>query len=111
MQHQKGFQGRFEVSRRRDKTFQEVWKIMKPKDKLSTRFHENECDCKGCQRYYSISTVAAKTGFSVSRIKQFVKEGVLKVKFVNGSKRIPHIEVLKIISDEPTRGYRWLNDR
>lgn len=63
----------------------------------TTRLYEVSCPCVACQKYYSISTVAAKLDYSVSRIRQFVKKGILKTKLVNGAKRIPHSELLKII--------------
>ncbi len=63
----------------------------------TTRPYEVSCPCVACQRYYSISTVAEKLDYSVGRIRQFVKKGILKTKLVNGAKRIPHSELLKII--------------
>ncbi len=63
----------------------------------TTRPYKVSCPCVACQKYYSISTVAEKLDYSVGRIRQFVKKGILKTKLVNGAKRIPHSELLKII--------------
>ncbi len=63
----------------------------------TTRPYEVSCPCVACQKYYSISTVAVKLDYSVSRIRQIVKKGILKTKLVDGAKRIPHSELLKII--------------
>ena len=56
-------------------------------------------DCKACQKYFSIATLAAQLELSPKTIRRMITEGRLKAKRIRGSIRIPHTELAKIIQE------------
>jgi excisionase family DNA binding protein len=60
---------------------------------------DNQCLCDACQSYYSIATLAIKWDVSPKTVRRWIANGKLHPKRIGGSVRIPHSEVVKIISN------------
>lgn len=57
------------------------------------------CDCRVCQQYFSIATLASRFEVSEKTIRRMITEGRIKAFRIGGTIRIPHAELAKIIQD------------
>jgi len=56
-------------------------------------------DCKACQKYYSIATLAERFELSPKTLRRMITDGRLKARRIGGSIRVPHSELAKIVRD------------